>query len=29
MPKANLYNMAGKLLGEVELSEGVFGIEPG
>ena len=28
MPKANLYNMAGKLLGEVELSEGVFGIEP-
>ena len=28
MPKANLYNMAGKQIGEVELSEAVFGIEP-
>jgi len=28
MPKANLYDMAGKLLGEVELSEALFGIEP-
>jgi len=28
MPKANLYNMAGQQVGEVELSEGVFGIEP-
>ena len=28
MPKANLYDMAGKQTGEVELSEAVFGIEP-
>ena len=28
MPKANLYNMAGEQVGEVELSEAVFGIEP-
>ena len=28
MPKATLYNMAGKQIGEVELSEAVFGIEP-
>ena len=28
MPKANLYNMAGKQIGEVELSEVIFGIEP-
>ena len=28
MPKANVYNMAGKQVGEVELSEAVFGIEP-
>ena len=28
MPKANLYNMAGEKIGEVELSEAVFGIEP-
>ena len=28
MPKANLYSMAGKQIGEVELSEAVFGIEP-
>ena len=28
MPKANLYDMAGKLLGEIELSESIFGIEP-
>ena len=28
MPKANLYNMAGEQIGEVELSEAVFGIEP-
>ncbi|MGI5971199.1 MAG: 50S ribosomal protein L4 [Oscillospiraceae bacterium] len=28
MPKASLYNMAGEKLGEVELSEAVFGIEP-
>ena len=28
MPKANLYDMAGKQIGEVELSEAVFGIEP-
>ena len=28
MPKANLFNMAGKQIGEVELSEAVFGIEP-
>jgi len=28
MPKANLYNMAGKQIGEVELSDAIFGIEP-
>ena len=28
MPKANMYNMAGQQVGEVELSEGVFGVEP-
>lgn len=28
MPKANLYNMSGKQVGEVELSEAIFGIEP-
>ena len=28
MPKTNVYDMSGKLVGEVELSEAVFGIEP-
>lgn len=28
MPKANVYNMAGAQVGEVELAESVFGIEP-
>ena len=28
MPKANVYNMAGQQVGEIELSEAVFGIEP-
>jgi large subunit ribosomal protein L4 len=28
MPKANKYNMAGQRIGEVELSEAVFGLEP-
>lgn len=28
MPKANVYNMAGEQVGEVELSDAVFGIEP-
>jgi large subunit ribosomal protein L4 len=28
MPTANLYNRAGQQVGEVELSEGVFGVEP-
>ncbi len=28
MPKANLYDMTGKKIGDVELSEAVFGIEP-
>ncbi len=28
MPKANVYNMVGQQVGEVELSEGVFGVEP-
>ena len=28
MPKANDFNMAGQQVGEVELSEGVFGVEP-
>ncbi len=28
MPKANVFNMAGQQIGEIELSEAVFGIEP-
>ena len=28
MPKANVFNMAGQRVGEIELSEAVFGIEP-
>ena len=28
MPKAVIYNMAGDKVGEYELSEAVFGIEP-
>ena len=28
MPKANVFNMAGQQVGEVELSEVIFGIEP-
>ena len=28
MPKANLFNMAGEMVGEVALSDAVFGIEP-
>ncbi len=28
MPKANVYNMAGEVVGEIELSDAVFGIEP-
>ncbi|MCL2031482.1 MAG: 50S ribosomal protein L4 [Oscillospiraceae bacterium] len=28
MPKAKVYNMAGEVTGEMELSEAVFGIEP-
>mgnify|MGYP001152295024 FL=1 len=28
MPKANLFNMAGQQVGEIELSEAVFGIQP-
>lgn len=28
MPKAKLYNMAGEVKGEIELSEVIFGIEP-
>ena len=28
MPKTNVYDMSGKLVGEIELSEAVFGIEP-
>ncbi len=28
MPKANVFNMAGEKVGEVELSEAVFGIQP-
>ncbi len=28
MPKANVYNMAGEVIGEVELSDAIFGIEP-
>ena len=28
MPKANVFNMAGEEIGEIELSEAIFGIEP-
>ena len=28
MPNANLFNMAGEKIGEIELSEAIFGIEP-
>ena len=28
MPKANVYNMAGQLVGEIELSDAIFGVEP-
>ena len=28
MPKANIYNMAGQQVGEIELSDAVFGVEP-
>ena len=28
MPKANVYNMAGKQVGDIDLSEAIFGIEP-
>ena len=28
MPKVSVFDMAGKSVGEMELSEGVFGIEP-
>ena len=28
MPKANVFNMAGQQVGEIQLSEAVFGIEP-
>ena len=28
MPKANVYNMAGEKIGEIELSEAIFGIQP-
>ena len=28
MPKANVYDMSGKQIGEIELSEAIFGIEP-
>ncbi len=28
MPTANVYNMSGKKVGEIELSESIFGIEP-
>ena len=28
MPKTNVYDMTGKQVGEIELSEAVFGIEP-
>lgn len=28
MPKASIYNMAGQQVGEMELSEAVFGVEP-
>ena len=28
MPKANMFNMAGQQVGQIELSEAIFGIEP-
>ena len=28
MPKATVFDMAGKQVGEIELSEAIFGIEP-
>ena len=28
MPKTNIYNMSGEQVGEIELSEAIFGIEP-
>ena len=28
MPKANVFNMAGEKIGEIELSEAIFGIDP-
>ena len=28
MPKANVFNMAGEKIGEIELSDAIFGIEP-
>ena len=28
MPKTNVYDMSGKQVGEIELSEALFGIEP-
>ena len=28
MPKANVFNLAGEKIGEIELSEAIFGIEP-
>jgi large subunit ribosomal protein L4 len=28
MPKANVFNMDGEKIGEIELSETVFGVEP-
>ena len=28
MPKANVFNMAGEKIGEIQLSEAIFGIEP-
>ena len=28
MPKANVFNMAGEKIGEIELSEAIFGLEP-
>ena len=28
MPKANVFNMAGEKIGDIELSEAIFGIEP-
>ena len=28
MPKALVYNMAGEQVGEIQLSEAIFGIEP-